>query len=147
MVWYTFITSRNPFAEYFADTISQCVLAGNTRKRSVGGGVNKAVDERKAVSRREILSLVVDVCVPGEKGGLKKRNRRRFESKTFVAVRCSYVSTREFGGENDDYSGERSSQRFGANMTQSGGMGHYEHNLLSGREKAIIAWFGCWRDE
>jgi hypothetical protein len=94
MVWYTFITSRNPFAEYFADTAGQCVLSGNTREKSVGGGVNKVVDERKAASRCEILSLVADVCVPGEKGGLKKRNRRRFESKTFVAVRCSYVSIR-----------------------------------------------------
>jgi hypothetical protein len=52
----------------------------------------------------------------------------------------------QFGGENDDYSGERSSHRFGANMALSGGMGHYEHNLLSGREETIISLLGCWRD-
>jgi hypothetical protein len=75
MVWYTFITSRNPFAEYFADTAGQCVLSGNTREKSVGGGVNKVVDERKAASRCEILSLVADVCVPGEKGGLNSEGR------------------------------------------------------------------------
>ena len=108
--------------------------------------MNKVVDERKTASRREILSLVADVCVPGEKGGLIKRNRRRFESDIFVAVRCSYVSTCEFGGENDDYSGERSSQRFGAKMTLSGGMEHCEHNLLSGREETTISLLDCWRD-
>jgi hypothetical protein len=139
IVRYTFITRRNPFAENFADAVGQCALAGNTWETGVGRGMNKVIDKRRAISRGETLHLVADIGVPGEKSGFIKRTRRRFENKTFIAVKSSYVSAREFGGENDYYGGERSWCRFGANMTLSGRMGHHESDLLYGREETTVS--------
>lgn len=63
--------------------------------------MDEVVDKREAVSRRELLRLVVYIGVPGEKGGLVERIRRRFESNAFVPMRSSYLSARKLGGKND----------------------------------------------
>ena len=94
----------------------------------IGRSVNEVVEKRKAVSGNKFLHLVVDVGVPGEEGGLIKRIRRRFESKVFITMRSSYTSTREFGGEDDNYSGERSRW---ATIIMSGRVGNRKPNSLS----------------
>lgn len=63
--------------------------------------MDEVIDEREAVSGRELLRLVVYIGVPGEKGGLVERIRRRFESNGFIPVRSSYVSASKFGRKND----------------------------------------------
>lgn len=129
--------------EHFADAVGQCILAGDARGRSVGRGVNKVVGKRKAVSGGKVLSPVANAGIPGEKGGLIKRTRRRFESKTSIAVRSPYVSALEFGRENDDNGGKRSRRRFGANEALSGGMGNHKANLLSREEGTVILLSDC----
>ena len=100
--------------------------------------MDKVVDKRKTTSGREILRPVTNAGIPGEEGGLIKRTRCGFESKASIAVRGPYVSTLEFGREDDDYGGKRPWRRFGAKMDGSGGMGYCESDLLFGGEETVI---------
>lgn len=94
--------------------------------------MNEVIDKRKAISGRELFRLVLNLGIPGEKGGLVKRIRRRSENEGFVSMRSSYIPARKFGGENDGYGGERSRWRLDTSMELSSGIGNCKLNLLSG---------------
>ena len=94
--------------------------------------MDKIVDEREAVSGRELLRLVVYIGVPGQKGDFVERIRRRFESNAFVPMRNSYMSASKLGGKNDGYGGERSRWCLGTRMIPSGEIGRRKFSLLYG---------------